>query len=197
MIVATLWTSSIRCCDSAVVRVRNRPMPEEVTRCALAAARHRAPHNPGEPRHRATFWAITATAASIALITLAVHFHAGHRAGDRAGTSPEPMIGEDIGIASANDLPTAWAYVQAARQSPEALEELLDIHGASINLCQSAVVGKPAIYRFHPRNILGITITPPGDRAMTIHYRNVFWALTLIAASAFQAAAQRRPAMIC
>jgi hypothetical protein len=37
-----------------------------------------------------------------------------------------PTASEDVAAALADDLPTLWAYSKAARQSPEALDKLLD-----------------------------------------------------------------------
>jgi hypothetical protein len=60
-------------------------------------------------------WAGPAVAASIFLIALA------------ARSTLPPANRQDLAAAFADDdLPTAWAYMKAARRSPEALDALLD-----------------------------------------------------------------------
>ena len=113
----------------AVECVLSDPMPEELTSRALEAARHRVTRDTRKARRRITSGALLATAVSIALIALAVHFQTGRTRDGQAVVSPRPpVIREEILPASAKDLPTAWAYTQAARQSPEALDALLDRH---------------------------------------------------------------------
>jgi hypothetical protein len=113
----------------AVESVLNDPMPEELTGRVLVAARRRVTRSTRLPTRRITSWAVLATAASIALIALAMHFHAGRTPNGPLVQSPQPpVMRKDVPAASPNDLPTAWAYTQAARQSPEALDALLDRH---------------------------------------------------------------------
>jgi hypothetical protein len=112
-------------CD-AVQRILNDPMPPGLTARTLEAARRGSAGYPKRPAHRMRRWSVAAIAASIALVVLIAHFRAGERPGDQAGTPPEPAAHENVATAELSDLPTAWAYTQAARQSPEALEALLD-----------------------------------------------------------------------
>jgi hypothetical protein len=107
----------------AVQRILNDPMPSGLTSRATEAARRIATGYPTRPAHRMRPWSVAAIAASITLVVLIVHFQAGKRPGDQAG---KPAAHENVATAELNDLPTAWAYTQAARQSPEALEALLD-----------------------------------------------------------------------
>jgi hypothetical protein len=113
----------------AVNCVLNDPMPDELTRHALDALRHQTSQYPRKARRRIASWTVPAIAASIVVIALAAYFRATQTDDGRSGTAPVlPTTRQDAPAASANDLPTAWAYTLAARQSPDALDALLDRH---------------------------------------------------------------------
>ena len=110
----------------AVDCVLNDPMPDDLTRHALESLRHQTSQYPRKSRRRIMSWTVPAIAASIVLIVLAAYFRAVQTNGGRSVTSPVLPTTRHDAAASANDSQTAWAYTQAARQSPEALDALLD-----------------------------------------------------------------------
>lgn len=128
----------------AVEQVLRDSMPEDLVRCALERAQCRL--TPGE-HHRAesatdrrirasgynqkrmVFWTLLATSASIGLIAIVMHFRASGTDSRHVVSVPLQQVAGSKGPASSDgNVPTAWAYTQAARQSPEALDALLDLH---------------------------------------------------------------------
>jgi hypothetical protein len=124
---------------NAVGSVLRDPMPHDLARGALEQVQRRLAigegHHAGSiaghrrSRRRVMFWALLATSISIGLIALAV---LARFAGTKA---PEVVIAprQQIVIPAAptvpdDNVPTAWAYHEALRQSPEAVDALLDRH---------------------------------------------------------------------
>jgi len=130
----------------AVERVLREPMPENLAERALAAAR-RVEAQPPQPRGLAlrrgprTAWPVLALAASIGLVAVLVWSRWGGQPDPNVVQAPsnanpgvpqpvllpEPPPVSPGPVALPGDrLPTLWAYRQAAGQSPEALDALLD-----------------------------------------------------------------------
>ena len=106
----------------AVLCILNDPMPEDLTCRGVDAVRRRVARYPRNTDRRIMSWIGPAIAASIAFFAVAAYIHAG-----RGVRSPiRPAAGEHVATAIAVELPTAWAYMQAAGQSPQALDALLD-----------------------------------------------------------------------
>jgi hypothetical protein len=130
----------------AVDAVLREPMPEGLTDRSLAAARRLQtlcpePQTPPSRRRQVTAWRVLALAASIGLVALLVWGRWGGPPGPnvaKKSTTPSetregdpftPDPGAILPVPEAppvDRLPTMWAYRQAAGQSPQALDAMLD-----------------------------------------------------------------------
>ena len=138
----------------AVDCVLNDPMPDDLTRHALESLRHQTSQYPRKSRRRIMSWTVPAIAASIVLIVLAAYFRAVQTNGGRSVTSPVLPTTRHDAAASANDSQTAWAYTQAARQSPRrrcAARPPI----ASIDHGEFAVFARTSVSPFNTTNTLG------------------------------------------
>ncbi len=113
----------------AVERVLSDPVPDDFTRRALEGARGRVPRARQKFARRNLVWVLLGTAASIGAIVLVLWLRGGRAREEQAVKVPASRAAaRDVPAAAAGYLPTAWAYDRAARQSPEALDALLDRH---------------------------------------------------------------------
>jgi hypothetical protein len=116
----------------AVERVRGDAAPEDLAQRALDATRRRLAQHPHRARRRILFWLTPAAAAAVVLAALTMYFRAGSPESPPVPSQPLQVVHEDVSAAVADELPTAWAYQCAARQSPEALDALLDRHARQL-----------------------------------------------------------------
>ena len=115
----------------AVERVLGAHPPEELMRHSIEQARRRRPPVRRPARRRVAVLVALAAAASMAGVLVWLQFR------DR-GNAPEqiaeqkPPVPKAVPVEEApgagETLPTLWAYHQAARRAPEALDALLDEH---------------------------------------------------------------------
>jgi hypothetical protein len=123
----------------AVEGVLRDPPPEDVTSRALAAARQvpvlrPEAASPTLRRRPRPAWRVLAVAASIGLVAGLAWWHwRGPSDGQVATKPPSPAAPGDVrpippgpGTPSGDRLPTLWAYRQAAEESPEALDAMLE-----------------------------------------------------------------------
>lgn len=131
----------------AVEGIVRDPPPADVASRALAAARQVGLSQPkGEgpqlPWHRRTAWRVLAVAASVAIVAALAWWHWGGRSDqqvviepprtpdvpshDRPNAPDSQPLPQGPKAPPGDRLPTMWAYDQAARQSDESLEALLD-----------------------------------------------------------------------
>jgi hypothetical protein len=117
-------------CD-AVAEILARPVPEELSRRVLEAVRQQVPPKTRRPIGRLALVALLATAASIGVALLGWRLLGSRAPGPIPGPSGPPAVAHDPAVPVA-PLPTLWAYQQAAKESPEALESLLDRHARQL-----------------------------------------------------------------
>lgn len=111
--------------------------PEELTRRCLDAARRRRPAKAGRPARRAVYLVAFAAAACVAAALLVWQFRGGGPGREpiaRPPSAPQKVPSPEQPVDTPQPSPTWWAYHQAARQSPEALEALLDEHADQLAL---------------------------------------------------------------
>ena len=114
----------------AVDAVLREPMPEGLTDRSLTAARRLQtpcpePQTPPSRRRQVVAWRVLALAASIGLVAALVWWRWGGPPGPEV-VENGPLPPQPIEAPTGERLPTLWAYRQAAGQSPQALDAMLD-----------------------------------------------------------------------
>ena len=140
---------ALRC---AVERIVSSPVPGDLTRTALADARDRMPRPRPTYARRSLLCGSLVAVALVGVVAIAWQFRGGRSSNEQSlakPLAPEALAtsgpsASDARLSAAQSggnstragqptpahvyLPTAWAYCQAARQSPEALDAILDCH---------------------------------------------------------------------
>lgn len=115
----------------AVEEVLGQSPPEDLMRRTLDDLRRPTPRAARPGRRRRTLIRALAVALCIAMLVLVGR----HRNGGDGQNGPAPP--GEIVRQPADTLPTLWAYHRASRDSPEALEELLDQHAGQLLVTES------------------------------------------------------------
>ena len=135
------WDELSPAVREAVRRLLNDAVPDELIGHAVVAVRRQVERYPRKSRRRIVFWIRPAMAASIVFIAISACFGLNRAYDGRSGRSPVlPTTCEEVAAAFSDNSATVWAYSKAARQSPEALEALLDYRAR-----RSITVGSPLL----------------------------------------------------
>ena len=141
--------------DALVEKIAAQEPPEDVVRRSMERARQASPTpgnrlSPRPYRRLATALAL-ATAAGLACVSLAwwftgndgeqVEIVAEHSPVETEPSERTPPDESEVEEKLAAPSPTFWAYHQAARRSPEALESLLDEHAQQYAFRRPASTG--------------------------------------------------------
>ena len=115
----------------AVQEILDDHLPEDLMHRSIERARLRRPPAQRLRRPRVAVLAALAAAASIAGVLVWLEFRDGSSAQEQIAEDKHPVrqaVPVEEGAGAAETLPTWWAYHQAARRAPEALDALLDAH---------------------------------------------------------------------
>ena len=152
--------------DALVEKIAAGEPPEDVVRRSMERARQAGP-TPGNrfsrPYRRLATAVALATAAGLACVSLAWWFNGndGERVEIVEGHSPvetdpserTPWDESEVEEKPAAPPPTFWAYHQAARRSPEALESLLDEHAKTYAFGRAASSGLEIFVEFNQETL--------------------------------------------